>query len=194
MTICIYATSRSPPWLHEAYKTCSKVSSCLRVFTALTQGKIIFLRHGNVSFHNVSGMTLFRPLTVLQTSQYTRVFHTLKDWQKSHTRPCFESSTAEIWAWAFLLLHGQEVTLNSRKNYVCIGFNVSFCSQFECFLAMAKKKKYQKKKSLQQKKGPMVIVHIVLKSWTCKTPTQAVRKAVRKTGWHQVNFCLHFLG
>lgn len=39
----------------------------------------------------------------------------------------------------------------------------------------------------------MVIVHVVLKSGTGKTPTQAVRKAVRKTGCHQMNFCLHFL-
>jgi len=76
MTVCLYVTCRSLPWLHEAYKINSKVFCCLRVFTALAQGNIIFLRHGTVRFCNVSGMMLFGPLIALQTSQYNRLFHT----------------------------------------------------------------------------------------------------------------------
>lgn len=107
---CVYTTSRSPPCLHEAYKTWSKVSSCLRVFTALTQGKIIFLRHRNVRLHNLSGMTLFESLAAVQTSQYTRVFHTLKDWQKSqmksllwikYSRDLSLDFPLSEWAWGY---------------------------------------------------------------------------------------------
>lgn len=40
----------------------------------------------------------------------------------------------------------------------------------------------------------MVIVHTVFKPGTGKIPTQAVKKAERKMGWHQINLHLHFPG
>lgn len=187
--ICVYTTCRSPPWLHEAHKTCSKVSSCLRVLTALTRCKMIFLRHGNVRFHNGSGMILFGPLTALQSSQYTRVFRTLKDWQKSQMKPL-------LW-----IKYNWDLSLGFLPSEWARGYSeqqeVLYLQWIECVFLQSvwmlphDGKRKIKTTTLQQKNGPMVIVHIFLKSGT---PTQALRKAVRKRGWHQMNFRLHFLG